>query len=68
MNSAKLKSVIVLNGETSRILASAIGISAQTMSAKINEKNGAEFTQSEIAKIKERYGLTPEEVESIFFN
>lgn len=67
LDAARLKSVIVLNGETSAILAGAIGISPQTLSAKINEKNGSEFTQSEIVKIKERYNLSAEETELIFF-
>ena len=34
---------------------------------KLNEKDGAEFTQGEIKALKERYNLTPEEVDAIFF-
>ena len=66
MNKAMMKSVMVLNGDTSSALAGVIGISPQTFSAKINE-NGGEFTQSEIAKIRERYNLSPEEIDHIFF-
>ena len=66
MNKAMMKSVMVLNGDTNAILAGVIGISPQTFSAKINE-NGGEFTQSEITKIRERYNLSPEEVDDIFF-
>ena len=67
MNTAKIKSVMALHGDTSAVLAGAIGMSPQTFSAKINERNGAEFTQGEISKIKERYSLSPEEVDLIFF-
>jgi hypothetical protein len=67
MDTARLKSVIVLHGDTNAILANAIGVAPQTFSAKINEKNGAEFTQGEISKIKERYNLTPDEIDLIFF-
>ena len=48
-------------------LAKAIGISLQRLNAKINETGGAEFTQGEIQGIKERYKLTPDEVDNIFF-
>jgi hypothetical protein len=37
------------------------------LSAKINGWNGAEFTQSEIQKIKDKYNLTVEEMNEIFF-
>ena len=43
------------------------GKSRTTLSNKMNETNGAEFTQGEIAKIKERYNVTTEEVDEIFF-
>ena len=36
-------------------------------SNKINE-NGTEFKQGEIAKIKDRYKLSPKDVDSIFFS
>jgi len=68
MNTARMKSVMILYGDTSAVLAGTIGVSPQTFSAKINERNGAEFTQGEISKIKERYNLSPEEIDSIFFN
>ena len=68
MNSNKLKSVMALFGDTGNDLAETIGISPQRFSAKLNEKNGAEFTQSEIQAIKERYNLTASDLEEIFFN
>ncbi|MTD37674.1 XRE family transcriptional regulator [Erwinia sp. CPCC 100877] len=68
MDKKKLKSIIVLNGDTQNSLAETIGISPQTLSSKINERQGSEFTQTEIKVIKKRYNLTPEEVDQIFFN
>ena len=55
------------HGDRNEDLAKYIGISPQRFSAKLNETNGAEFTQSEIQKVKERYNLTSEEVNVIFF-
>lgn len=66
MNTAKLKSIMVLHGDTNLTLAEAISVSPQTVSAKINGK--ATFDQDEIAKIKKRYDLTPDEVDEIFLN
>jgi len=67
MNTARMRSIMVLHGDTNAALASVIGISPQTFSVKINERNGSEFTQSEISKIRERYNLSPEEIDDIFF-
>ena len=67
MNSKLLKVKMMLNDDTNSVLAKAIGISPQRLSAKINETGGAEFTQGEIEKIKNRYDLTPQEVNDIFF-
>ena len=66
MNAPKLRSIMVLNGDTNKDLAEFLGISEQSVSNKINE-NGTEFKQGEIAKIKQKYNLSAEEVESIFF-
>lgn len=66
MNKAALRSVMVLHGDGNKELAECLGISEQSVSAKINE-NGTEFKQGEIAKIIERYNLTAEQVEAIFF-
>ena len=66
MDSKKLRSIMVLYGDTNKSLAEFLGRSEQNICKKINE-NGAEFTQKEIRKIKERYNLTPELVDSIFF-
>ncbi len=67
MNKLKLESIMKLNGDTGTSLAEYLGIARSTFSAKINETNGAEFTQSEISMIKERYSLSAEDVVAIFF-
>lgn len=67
MNARKLKSKMALNGDTGGELAKAVGLSHTRFSAKLNERN-AEFTQSEIQCIKDRYELTAEEVDDIFFD
>lgn len=67
MNGALLKSVMVLYGDTIRDLAEFLDKTPQSVSDKINER-GTEFKQGEIAAIKERYNLSAEQVEAIFFN
>ena len=59
--------MMILNNDTNRTLAEFLDISEVSVSNKINE-NGTEFKQGEIAMIKERYGLSAEQVEAIFFN
>lgn len=66
MNAAKLKSIMVLNGDKNKDLAEYLGITEQSVSNKINE-NGTEFKQGEIRKIIERYNLAPDEYTAIFF-
>ena len=68
MNTAKLKSMMVLNGFTQTRLAEELGISEQRLSAKINGRYGAEFNQSEIFRIKKILNLSGDEVDSIFFD
>ena len=67
MNSVLLKSYIVKNEDTQTKLAKALGISTSNLNEKINGKT-ASFRQNEIAAIKERYNLTPEEIDAIFFS
>jgi hypothetical protein len=67
MNSKLLRSVMLLNNDTNATLAKFLDISEVSVSNKINEK-GTEFKQGEIALIKERYNLSAEQVESIFFS
>lgn len=67
MNKNKLESIMKLHGDTGGSLSEYIGVSRQRFSCKKNEKNGAEFTQTEITLIKQKYSLTPREVDEIFF-
>jgi hypothetical protein len=67
MNKNMLVSKMKLYGDIQEDLANFIGISVQRLNAKLNETNGAEFTQSEIQKIIQKYNLTAEEVMAIFF-
>lgn len=64
----KLESKMALKGDTQSSLATGIGLSRSRLNAKINGKNGAEFSRSEMVKIQERYQLSPEEAGDIFFN
>jgi plasmid maintenance system antidote protein VapI len=67
MKKNELESIMKLFGDTGTDLAQFLGIARSTFSAKINETNGAEFTQNEIMLIKQRYQLTPDQLSSIFF-
>lgn len=67
MNKKLLKSKMDLFGDTGDSLASYLGINRSTFSAKLNETAGREFTQGEISMIKERYQLTPDDINAIFF-
>ena len=66
MNTRKLKSKMVLYGDSQSDLAKALGISLSRLNAKIN-CNNADFRQNEILFICERYDLSSEEVNEIFF-
>ena len=68
MNKNQLRSVMALHGENDGMLAEYLGISKSRFSAKIKETGGAEFNQGEILKIKNKYNLTADEVDVIFFN
>lgn len=52
-------------GDTQSELARVLGVTKSTLSWKINGK--AEFKQSEIKTIADRYDLTGEEIEAMFF-
>ncbi len=68
MNKLRLESVMRLHGDTGTSLARILNIARTTFSNKINETNGAEFTQGEIAIIIEKYALSPNDVVAIFFD
>lgn len=67
MNKNMLVSKMKLFGDNQIDLANALGISLTRLNAKINETDGAQFVQCEMAIIKFRYNLTPDEVDQIFF-
>ena len=67
MNKELLRSIMALHGEKNKDLGAVIGRSEQSVSAKINE-NGTQFTQGEIAKIRQHYNLSAEQIADIFFN
>ncbi len=61
-----LQACIKRHHDTQRQLASALGISCSTLSDKIRGQ-GASFRLHEILFIKERYHLSAEEVDAVFF-
>ena len=65
INVCLLRSKIVLHDDTNDELASALGIHRATFYKKLN--GNSEFVASEIIAIKERYNLTVQEVQDIFF-
>ena len=67
MNKNILESVMKFNGDNGGTLSNYLGIARSTFSAKINETNGAEFTQNEILKIKDKYNLDANMIMDIFF-
>lgn len=68
MNKLLLKSHMAKRGDTQSVLAESMGLSLSRLNAKINGTGGAEFTQSEIAFISERYKLSGSETMRVFFN
>lgn len=66
MNSKELKIEMLKHEDSGITLSEALGITSATFSNKLNAKN-AEFTQKEIMFIKDRYNLSAERVDAIFF-
>ena len=54
------------HGDTQKQVAEILGIAEQTLSAKVNGET--DFKHSEIKTLIDRYGLTPEQVDTIFFD
>ena len=65
MNEQLLKAKMAEHGDTQAELAAAIGISLSNFNDKLNGK--VSFRQNDIAAIRQRYHLTAEEVDRIFF-
>lgn len=68
MNTIELQVEMVRHNDTQEKLAKALGISKTRANAKINAKDGAEFTRAEIMIIKTRYQLTADRLDEIFFD
>ena len=66
MNSNLLKATIIKNGETQEKLAKDMGLQTSALNMRINGK--IEFRRNEIIFIKQRYNLSSDEVDSIFFD
>ena len=66
MNKIMLRAFMLLHQDTAKDLADWLNITEQSVLNKINEK-GTEFKQGEIKRIRERYNLSPDEVDQIFF-
>lgn len=64
MENRKLLSVMALHGDTYESLSEFLGIHRVTLSKKIQGK--ADFTQTEMSKIKERYKLSNEDFALMF--
>lgn len=67
MNKPLLSSFMVKNGDTQESLAKAMGLSLSRLNAKINEREGAAFTQTEMQFIIDRYHLSKDEAMAVFF-
>lgn len=65
MNSLEMKVTMKRNQDTLEKLAEALNVQISGVSARVNGK--IDFRAKEIAVIKERYHLSPEEVCGIFF-
>lgn len=66
MNKNAFRAIIAYHGDTQKEVADALGISVQTVSDKVN--GYTDFKQGEIKILIERYNLTPEQVDEIFFS
>lgn len=61
----ELKILMLRHGDNNKALAKALGKTESTICCKL--KGTQRFTQPEMQLIVERYNLTPEQIQSIFF-
>lgn len=66
MNKNMLESAMKAFGDTGETLSNYLNISRSTFSLKLNGKN--DFTLSEMTAIKQRYSLSCEQIDAIFFS
>lgn len=67
MNKNLIVSIMKRDGDIQSTVAEALGMSTNSFNMKLNERRNREFTASEIRRFKERYSMTPEEVNACFF-
>lgn len=67
MNINLLKGKIREKSLTQRALADKMGVSLSRFNAKLNERDGAEFSLGELRALKALLALTPRQVDQIFF-
>lgn len=67
MNTRLFKAEMMAYGDTQVSLSAAMGLSVSRLNAKINERDGAAFTQREMTFLIKRYSLTPQKAVDIFF-
>lgn len=65
MNKNRLLGVIKSAGDTQQDLADALDQALNTVNSKINGR--VEFSRADLQTIKEKYSLSPEEMDIIFF-
>ena len=66
INKTIMRSVMVRHSDTQEKLAEALNLQISGLNARINGK--VDFRAREIAKIRDRYNLTSDEVMEIFFD
>lgn len=66
MNKRAFRAKMEYFGDTYESLAAFLGLSIQSVSNKVN--GNYPFNQTEISKLKEKWNLTNDEVNEIFFN
>jgi cyanate lyase len=68
MNKNKLKAKMIEYGDTAEKLSKYLGIHRSCLSAKMNGYRGADFNQTEIRMIAQKYNLQDSEIMEIFFD
>lgn len=67
MNVEMFKHTMKVHQDTQTKLAEALGLEPKTVGRKINETRGASFTVPEMLAIKNRYQLSDDQANAIFF-
>lgn len=68
MNKNLFDLILLSHAEDQASLAEFLGLTKHHVSAKLDERGGFEFNQAEISMIKEKFSLSPEEIDNLFFN